>query len=105
MCLLEVKLSGLLDTLVRYRKLHEGRIPNPTPASKSSSVLSPSRRYALVEACGVCGRDVAVVLQTPRVPGHEVVGLIDAVGADVPDWKLEWVGMAAIAALVRVSAW
>lgn len=26
-------------------------------------------------------------LQYPRVPGHEVVGIIDAVGADVPDWK------------------
>jgi len=26
-------------------------------------------------------------IQYPRVPGHEVVGIIDAVGADVPDWK------------------
>src|SRR5580698_1428069 len=26
-------------------------------------------------------------IQFPRVPGHEVIGLIDAVGADVPDWK------------------
>jgi len=23
----------------------------------------------------------------PRVPGHEIVGIIDAVGADVPEWK------------------
>ena len=22
-----------------------------------------------------------------RVPGHEIVGIFDAVGADVPDWK------------------
>ncbi len=47
-----------------------------------------------VEACGVCHSDVFTVagmiptIQYPRVPGHEVVGIIDAVGADVPDWKL-----------------
>src|SRR5208283_1253886 len=27
-------------------------------------------------------------IQYPRVPGHEIVGLVDAVGRDVPDWKL-----------------
>jgi D-arabinose 1-dehydrogenase-like Zn-dependent alcohol dehydrogenase len=26
-------------------------------------------------------------IQFPRVPGHEVVGVLDAVGADVPEWK------------------
>ena len=46
-----------------------------------------------VEACGICHSDVFTVaglfpgIQYPRVPGHEVVGIIDAVGADVPDWK------------------
>lgn len=46
-----------------------------------------------VQACGVCHSDMLTVagvfpgIQYPRVPGHEVVGLIDAVGADVPDWK------------------
>ena len=46
-----------------------------------------------VEACGVCHSDMFTVvgafpgIQYPRVPGHEVVGCIDAVGADVPDWK------------------
>lgn len=42
-----------------------------------------------VEACGVCHSDAVVVngilpgIQYPRVPGHEVVGMIDAVGAGV----------------------
>src|SRR5678815_1397876 len=42
-----------------------------------------------VQACGVCHSDVLTKeglfpgIQYPRVPGHEVVGLIDAVGADV----------------------
>ena len=42
-----------------------------------------------VEACGICHSDVLVKegmwpgLQYPRVPGHEVAGKIDAVGAAV----------------------
>ena len=46
-----------------------------------------------VEACGVCHSDSLVKeglwpgIQYPRIPGHEVIGVIDAVGADVPDWK------------------
>jgi D-arabinose 1-dehydrogenase-like Zn-dependent alcohol dehydrogenase len=27
-------------------------------------------------------------IQYPRVPGHEVVGLIDAIGTNVPEWKM-----------------
>ena len=39
-----------------------------------------------VEACGVCHSDAATVegispIQWPRVPGHEAVGVIDALGA------------------------
>src|SRR5260370_3384585 len=47
-----------------------------------------------VEACGVCHSDAATVegqfpsLTLPRVPGHEVVGRIDAVGLDVSNWKI-----------------
>jgi D-arabinose 1-dehydrogenase-like Zn-dependent alcohol dehydrogenase len=46
-----------------------------------------------VQACGICHSDVLTLvggfpgIQYPRVPGHEVVGLIDAVGPNVPDWK------------------
>jgi len=46
-----------------------------------------------VEACGICHSDVLVKeglwpgLQYPRVPGHEVAGRVDAVGADVNLWK------------------
>jgi D-arabinose 1-dehydrogenase-like Zn-dependent alcohol dehydrogenase len=46
-----------------------------------------------VEACGVCHSDVLVKdglwpgLQYPRVPGHEIAGRVDAVGADVTKWK------------------
>src|SRR3954463_10704887 len=46
-----------------------------------------------VEACGICHSDVLVKealwpgLKYPRVPGHEIAGRIDAVGADVIGWK------------------
>jgi D-arabinose 1-dehydrogenase-like Zn-dependent alcohol dehydrogenase len=46
-----------------------------------------------VQACGVCHSDVFTVegswpgIQYPRVPGHEVVGIIDEVGDGVSEWK------------------
>jgi D-arabinose 1-dehydrogenase-like Zn-dependent alcohol dehydrogenase len=47
-----------------------------------------------VEACGICHTDVAVVagllpgIQYPRVPGHEVAGVIDALGPGVAGWSV-----------------
>src|SRR5579871_978923 len=46
-----------------------------------------------VQACGVCHSDSLTVggawpgIQFPRVPGHEVAGIIDEVGAGVSAWK------------------
>ncbi len=46
-----------------------------------------------VRACGVCHSDVLTVegawpgIQYPRVPGHEVAGVIDEVGAGVSAWR------------------
>src|SRR5262245_42136684 len=46
-----------------------------------------------VQACGVCHSDVFTKegswpgIQYPRVPGHEVVGIIDELGAGVTEWK------------------
>ena len=46
-----------------------------------------------VQACGICHSDTLTKegtfpgLQYPRVPGHEVVGSIDAVGPDVTGWR------------------
>jgi D-arabinose 1-dehydrogenase-like Zn-dependent alcohol dehydrogenase len=47
-----------------------------------------------VEACGICHTDAGTVynafpgLTLPRVPGHEVVGRIDALGEGVSGWKI-----------------
>ena len=46
-----------------------------------------------VQACGVCHSDLFVKeglwpgIQYPRVPGHEVAGILDEVGAEVTGWK------------------
>jgi D-arabinose 1-dehydrogenase-like Zn-dependent alcohol dehydrogenase len=46
-----------------------------------------------VQACGVCHSDVLTKqglwpgIQYPRAPGHEVAGIVDAVGPDVPLFK------------------
>jgi D-arabinose 1-dehydrogenase-like Zn-dependent alcohol dehydrogenase len=46
-----------------------------------------------VQACGVCHSDVLTKeglwpgIQFPRVPGHEVAGIIDEVGDGVSEWK------------------
>ena len=73
-----------------------------------AQILAPKRAFEIVErpipeaapgtvrikvaACGVCHSDVLVKeglwpgIQYPRVPGHEVTGTIDAVGAGVIGW-------------------
>jgi len=57
-----------------------------------------------VEACGTCHTDAATVTGTypgltlPRVPGHEVVGRIEALGSGVSKWKIgQRVGVGLIA--------
>ncbi|MEP7052012.1 MAG: alcohol dehydrogenase [Pseudomonadota bacterium] len=46
-----------------------------------------------VEACGICHSDAFVKyaafpgLQLPRIPGHEIAGRVDAIGANVTSYK------------------
>jgi D-arabinose 1-dehydrogenase-like Zn-dependent alcohol dehydrogenase len=46
-----------------------------------------------VQACGICHGDWYVKeglipgIQYPRVPGHEIAGVIDAIGSEVTQWK------------------
>ena len=58
-------------------------------------VPKPSRGQVRikVQACGICHSDALTKegwwpgIQYPRVPGHEVVGVIDEVGPGVSEWK------------------
>jgi D-arabinose 1-dehydrogenase-like Zn-dependent alcohol dehydrogenase len=53
----------------------------------------PGQVRIKVQACGVCHSDVLTKegawpgIQYPRVPGHEVAGIIDELGAGVSEWK------------------
>jgi len=57
----------------------------PTPGAREVRIK--------VNACGVCHSDVFTKeglwpgIQYPRVPGHEVAGIIDELGAEVSGWK------------------
>jgi D-arabinose 1-dehydrogenase-like Zn-dependent alcohol dehydrogenase len=64
-------------------KIVELEIPEPGPAQVRIQV----------RACGVCHSDAIIVegrrpgILYPRVPGHEVAGVVDALGAGVTDWR------------------
>src|SRR6201998_340392 len=53
----------------------------------------PGQVRIKVQACGVCHSDVLTKeglwpgIQYPRIPGHEVAGVIDEVGSGVTAWK------------------
>ncbi len=65
-------------------QLIEKDIPEPGPGSVRIKV----------QACGICHSDTFVKEGTfpgityPRVPGHEVAGVIDAIGPGVMGWKI-----------------
>ncbi len=58
-----------------------------TPKPKTDEVLIK------VEACGICHSDMFTKegafpgIEYPRVPGHEVIGVVEAVGDNVNHWK------------------
>lgn len=60
-------------------------VNQPKPAKKEVLIK--------VEACGICHSDNFVKeggfpgLEYPRIPGHEVVGIIEEVGDSVTNWK------------------
>jgi D-arabinose 1-dehydrogenase-like Zn-dependent alcohol dehydrogenase len=64
-------------------ELVEREIPEPSAGSVRIKI----------EACGICHSDSVTKegiwpgIRYPRVPGHEIAGVIDAVGAGIAGWK------------------
>jgi len=64
-------------------QLEERDVPQP----------GPQEARIRVHACGVCHSDAMIMeghmpgLVYPRIPGHEVIGTIEALGAEVRGWK------------------
>jgi D-arabinose 1-dehydrogenase-like Zn-dependent alcohol dehydrogenase len=73
------------------------QIPKPGAAfeivEREISEPDPGHVRIKVKACGICHSDVLVKeglwpgIQYPRVPGHEVAGIVDKVGVGVTTWK------------------
>src|SRR6201997_2582217 len=60
---------------------------------KTLQAPGPGKVRIRVEACGVCHSDSGTVgalfpIEWPRVPGHEIVGRIDALGSGVHGWAV-----------------
>src|SRR6201984_3684574 len=77
-----------------YRAIEISKPGGFTEVSRPLQDPSPNHVRIRVDACGVCHTDSALVdgefpnLTYPRVPGHEVVGRIDAVGSSVRGWQV-----------------
>lgn len=79
-------------------KMRAVQIPGPNKPFQlvEKDIPSPKRGEVRVkvQACGVCHSDSLIkdgafpTLQYPRVPGHEIAGVIDALGEDVHAWKV-----------------
>jgi propanol-preferring alcohol dehydrogenase len=81
---MSAKYKAVEVTSPRVLKLVERTVTEPLPGQVRMRV----------EACGVCHSDSGTFegllpgITFPRVPGHEVVGKIDALGQGVSGWKI-----------------
>jgi alcohol dehydrogenase len=70
-----------------YRAMQVGQPGVLEPVERDTPQPGAGEVLIRVEACGICGADVADIESAetlPRVPGHEVVGRIAALGPAVP---------------------
>jgi len=78
-------------------RMKAAQIPKPGAAfeivEREIPEPGPGHVRIKVKACGICHSDVLVKegiwpgIQYPRVPGHEVAGVVDEVGDGVSAWK------------------
>ena len=78
------------STYRAIQAVSEGRLEL---TEKTLQAPGPGKVRIRVEACGVCHSDSGTVealfpIDWPRVPGHEVVGRIDALGSGVQGWAI-----------------
>jgi D-arabinose 1-dehydrogenase-like Zn-dependent alcohol dehydrogenase len=82
---------------VSVTTMKTAQVPGPGAefqiAEREVPVPGPGQVLIKVQACGVCHSDAFTKdgswpgIQYPRIPGHEVVGIIDETGAGVSEWK------------------
>jgi len=80
--------------IMTYRAIEATRPGTLNLVQRPLPEPGPGQVRLRVEACGVCHSDAATVeggfpgISYPRVPGHEVVGRIDALGSGVQGWAV-----------------
>ncbi len=81
--------------MAKMRVVQVGRAKGPLELTEREiSAPGAGSVRIKVEACGVCHSDSLTKeglwpgIQYPRVPGHEVAGIIDAVGENVGAWRV-----------------
>ncbi|MGC2422658.1 MAG: alcohol dehydrogenase [Candidatus Acidiferrales bacterium] len=87
----------MATTKVGIAPMKAAQIPQPGAdfqiVERDIPTPGPGQVRIKVQACGICHSDVLTKeglwpgIQYPRVPGHEVVGIIDELGGGVSDWK------------------
>jgi D-arabinose 1-dehydrogenase-like Zn-dependent alcohol dehydrogenase len=85
-----------MSTTVAVATMKSAQVPGPGGEfeiiEREIPAPSPGQVRIKVQACGVCHSDAFTKdgtvpgIQYPRVPGHEVVGLVDDLGAGVSVW-------------------
>lgn len=85
-------MTYILSTLNMYKALQVSETGQLELVKKEISMPSKDQVLIKVEACGMCGADLSDISgenQLMRVPGHEVIGRIIAIGENVPTiWKM-----------------
>src|SRR5215470_11747970 len=81
------------DMNATYRAIEVSKPGQFSDVRKPLLDPGPTQVRIRVEACGVCHSDSGTVeglfpIRWPRVPGHEVVGRIDALGPGVQGWAV-----------------
>jgi len=82
-----------VETMSTYRAVQAVSPGRLELTQKKLQAPGPGKVRIRVEACGVCHSDTGTVegafpIEWPRVPGHEVVGRIDALGSGVQGWAV-----------------
>jgi L-iditol 2-dehydrogenase len=83
-------LNGSIPSTMRaavYRGINDVRVESvPVPEIGAGEVL------VKIHSCGICGTDLKKIHtgshSAPRIFGHEMAGVIAAVGGNVKDWKV-----------------
>jgi propanol-preferring alcohol dehydrogenase len=83
----------MIEAALNYRAVQAVSAGRLELTEKTLQAPGPGKVRIRVEACGVCHSDSGTVeglfpIDWPRVPGHELVGRIEALGSGVQGWAV-----------------